>query len=98
MIGRFTAAWLGSTHCLLACSCIGTGICGTSQSADAMFVGVAERDEIVRVRGFASLVHTFAVSEKLRGELPERVEVETGGECEAGFEKGQELPCLRQNH
>lgn len=48
MIGRFIPALLGGTQCVLACSCIGPGICGTDQAADAVFVGVAERDEIVR--------------------------------------------------
>lgn len=98
MIGRFIPALLGGAHWLLACSCISSGICGTSQSADAVFAGVAERDEIVRVRGVASQVYTFAISENLRGDLPERVEVETayGGECGAEFERGKSYLVLPQ--
>ncbi len=66
MIGRFIPALLGGTQCVLACSCIGPGICGTDQAADAVFVGVAERDEIVRERGIASRVYTFANSARSR--------------------------------
>lgn len=90
MIWRFIAVSPCFIQVLLSCTCIGSNPCGTDRSAEAVFVGVAERDEMVRVRGVARIVHTFAVIENLRGELPGKVEVATGLEsCDAVFEKGK---------